>query len=402
MKVSLAPFDATIDVRDDAAVRVSRAAEAPPIADVTAALRTALDVPQGFPALKRALTPDDRIVIVVDDQLPSMGLMIGEILSYVGDAGIVPEGITLLSPAGSRQPWVDELPDAWQDVRTEIHDPTDRRRLSYLASTRNGRRIYLNRTLIDADQAIVLSGCRFDAHFGYMGGASSLFPALSDTETMQQIATTISLSPHESGQPLLEAETEEVAWLFGVPFFIQVIEGAGDSIAHIVGGTVESMAEGRQLFEARWRAKVERPAHTVVASLLGDPAHHDFATLAAAAVSAARAVEPGGRIVLLSQASPDIGDGMSMLRDTDSTAVAARRVQERNPPDRVAAQLWLEAATKADLYLLSRLPDELVEELFATPLQQARQVQRLVDAARSCLFLSDAHKMCVEVEPHAS
>jgi hypothetical protein len=48
--------------------------------------------------------------------------------------------------------------------------------------------------------------------------------------------------------------------------------------------------------------------------------------------------------------------------------------------------------------LLSGLDDEAAEELFATPLQNAGQVQRLLDAAGSCLFLADAHKALAVLE----
>jgi hypothetical protein len=45
------------------------------------------------------------------------------------------------------------------------------------------------------------------------------------------------------------------------------------------------------------------------------------------------------------------------------------------------------------------LPEETVEELFATPLHDARQLQRLLDSCDSCLFLPDAHKMLALVAP---
>ena len=38
------------------------------------------------------------------------------------------------------------------------------------------------------------------------------------------------------------------------------------------------------------------------------------------------------------------------------------------------------------------LSEEVAESLFATPLNGAAQVQRLLDAAPTCLFLDDAHK----------
>jgi hypothetical protein len=101
---------------------------------------------------------------------------------------------------------------------------------------------------------------------------------------------------------------------------------------------------------------------------------------------------------LLTRAHPEEGEAIDLLRGTDNPNVAARRIQERQPPDSVAALQWLEAARHASLYLLSELSDESAEELFATPLQQARQAQRLLDAGGACLFLEDAHKTLAVIE----
>jgi nickel-dependent lactate racemase len=396
VKIELTTFETSVEVRDDALVQLQRSVSPRSPIDPVEAIRSALNNPIGFPALNRALTPDDRIVVVVDDRLPEPKVLVGELLHYLGEVGIVPECITLLSAAGSRQQWVDDLPDVWQDVRTEIHDPTDRKRLSYLATTRQGRRLYLNRTLIDADQVVVLTGCRFDVRLGYVGGAASLFPAFSNSETLQQLADVPATK--KGGESPIESEAEEVAWLLGAPFFVQVVPGAVGSIMHVIGGTAATFAEAQKRCSDLWRFRIERMPHTIVVPLTAEPAIQDFPMIADAALNAARIVEPEGRIIILSQANPDLDDAWLLLRDTDNPAVAARRVQERQPAGGRVAQTWLEAAQRANLYLLSRLPDDVVEELFATPLQDARQVQRLVDAAPSCLVLPDAHMALTVLE----
>jgi len=60
--------------------------------------------------------------------------------------------------------------------------------------------------------------------------------------------------------------------------------------------------------------------------------------------------------------------------------------------DPAAALAWAGAAKQARIYLLSRLPGETAEQLYATPLEHAGQVQRRLGNAKSCLFLADAHK----------
>ncbi len=52
--------------------------------------------------------------------------------------------------------------------------------------------------------------------------------------------------------------------------------------------------------------------------------------------------------------------------------------------------------------MLSGLADEVVEELFATPLQHAGQLQRLLDDSGSYLFLEDAHRALAVVEEDAA
>src|SRR5262249_15884911 len=142
----------------------------------------------------------------------------------------------------------------------------------------------------------------------------------------------------------LRHEAEEVTWLLGVPFLIQVIEGEGDTIAHILGGTVEAAAEDNRLLVERWRFMVDRSSLTVVAMVTGASPQQDCASLAQAARCASRVVEPGGRIVLLSHANPPVTEGMAFLRQSDNPAVSARIAQERQPADFVALLEWLHAA----------------------------------------------------------
>jgi nickel-dependent lactate racemase len=390
---------ATFDIADSKVVPGERTPHTSNLIDPVSALRAALDAPWHFPPLRRALTPDDHLAVVIDDRLPMLAELAPALLNYLSEAGVNPEAITLVSPPGSRQEWVNDLPDTLQDVRTEIHDPADRRHLSYLASTRKGRRIYLNRTLVDADQTIVLSGNRYDSQFGRRGGAAELFPQLSDRETIDAAANALSLHSEDEGDWPLRAEAEEVAWLLGVPFLVQVIDGSAHGIYGIVAGTVEAAAECDRLLDERWRVPFGRRAELVVATLSGDPKRQDFAALAHAALCAARVVEPEGRVVILSRAKPTLGDGAVMMRDIDNPILATRLVREIHTPDRAAVLQWLDAARRANLYLLADLPEEIIESMFATPLQQPRQAQRLIDAAGSVLLLEDADKALAVLTP---
>ena len=101
--------------------------------------------------------------------------VVNELIAHAARAGVRADAITwLCSPNAGAQKWIDDLSDEAGDVSVEVHDPNDRDRLSYLATTKGGRRIYLNRTLIDSDQAIVLTKRGYDLYSGYSGGELAL------------------------------------------------------------------------------------------------------------------------------------------------------------------------------------------------------------------------------------
>ena len=367
---------------------------APVLADPAAAVRAALEQPFAYPALRRALTPDDHVVLVVDETLSHLGAAVTAILEHVTAAGVSPQNVTLLCAPTPESPqtWLDDLPEAFQDARLEIHHPDDRTTHAYLATTRAGKRLYMNRTLVDADQIIVLSSRRYDFLLGIGGAAGAIYPTFCDTETRDAMKERIDLAAPTATPWPTRDEAMETAWLLGAPFFVQVVEGSGDDWAYVIAGADEASTEAERLLDARWRQTVAQPADVVIASISGDPARHTFADLASAAASAARVVRPDGRIVLLTQANPNLDANTAFLMEMDDPQAALKWLLKEPSLEMTAALQWADAATRARLYLLSAWPGERVEELFATSLENARQAQRLIDAGGLCLVLDDAHK----------
>lgn len=395
MKVSIGcGLDAlAFEVAEGNLATIHRHAVAAALPDPAAAVRSALENPLDFPALRQALTPDDHITIVVDEHLPGLTALLLPIFEVIAKSRISPELITLLCPVGSAgQAWVDDIPEAFQDVHTEVHDPSDRNKLSYLATTKRGRRIYLNRTLVDADQAIVLSGRRYDPLTGYGGAATAIFPALGDQPTRLEGTDKLSMLPPGMTSWPMHEEAAEVCWLLGTPFFVQAIEGADNDIAHVVAGLVQTSAAGERLLNERWHVEVEAPADIVVAGIGGEPSRQGLDDLARAFACAARVVKPHGRIFLLSAADVVEDARTRLLSQASDAAEVLQFLRKHKTPDMESAFLWASAAQHASLYLLSNLPPSLAEEMFTTPLENAAQVQRNLQGEAKILFLPDAHK----------
>ncbi len=375
----------------------SRAAPAA-LPSPAAAVRAALESPHAFPPLRRALTSDDQVALVIDEPLPHLADLLVPLLDHVTSADVAPAAITLVCPPGSRSEWVDDLPEEFEEVRVEAHNPADRRRLAYLATMAGGKRLYLNRTVVEADQVVVLTGRRYDSLLGHGGGEGALYPALADEATREEMIGRLNLAVPGEGPWPVRQEAIEATWLLGLPFFVQAIPGVGDGIAQIVAGAAEASREGQRRLDACWRQSVDRLADVVVVSLGGCPARHTFADLAAAVHCASRVVQPDGRIVLLTGASPTMGPGTDLLRAHDDPHAARLAIQRAPRAGMAPALQWAHSAERARLYVMSGLPADTVEELFATPLADAAQVQRLLDAGGDCLFLEDAHKMVAVVE----
>jgi len=386
----------SISVRDGDLIPLPPSAFGPAL-DARAAVVAALEKPIRFEAFKRALTPDDRIALVVDETLPQLTNLIAGILEYLASAGISPSAVTAISPPGAAQLWLNDLPDAMADLQIEIHQPDDRKKLSYLAATKEGHRIYLNRTLVDADQSIVLTGRGYDSLMGYSGAIGAIYPALADNDSVRNLVQRLSpLTPPDASWPMRE-EAAQVAWLLGSPFFVQVIEGAGDEISGVMSGLGDTVPDGIERLNARWKTVVGELADIVVVSLSGDPERHDFAALARAAMCGARAAKDGGTVIVLSEAEPELGPATDVLRRCDDPPDAVQTLFREKPVGSAAAVEWCWAAERTKLYLVSEIRPTLVEEMFATPMSNPKDVQRLIDAPGRCLIVPDGHKSWVAV-----
>jgi nickel-dependent lactate racemase len=385
-----------IEIPKEQQIAVRRHPVAPPLADVAAAVAQALASPHEFPPLHKALTPDDHVAIAVDEELPNLPLLLVPILEHLVKAHITPDAITLLTTESGAHDWIQQLPGCYSAMKCEEHDPHHREKLSYLATTKKGRRVYLNRTAVDADQLIVLSRRFYDPLLGHGGAEGVIYPGLSDTQTRKQMFANLSMDvPGNEAWPLRQ-EAAEVAWLLGAPFFVQVIEGAGEGVSDVLAGAVASSAEGQRLLDRRWRVEIEEPAEVVVATVSHSPRRQGLESLARALACASRVVKRGGRIVALSSGSVHSSAFSEFLRKNRSPAGVLAQLREQPAPTWAAAFEWAKAADAAKLYLCTTLAGDVVEELFATPLAGTDEIQRVIGSAR-CVFLPDADRTMADV-----
>lgn len=354
-------------------------------------VHAALESPFHFESLRRALTPDDRVALVVDENTPGITSAVAVVLKHLGLAGIAMTAVTIVSPASAPANWLDELPAEFEDVKTEIHDPQNRQRLAYLASTRSDRRVYLNRTILESDFIIVIGHRRFDARSGVAGGEDLVYPRLSDQEAIDANRGQLR---YKEATPSPDAN--EVVQLIGSPFFVQLIDD-GVKVVDVVAGLPNCLPEAVRRHNNLWRTAIPQRPDLVIATTSPTP---NFLELATAAVNAARAVDRGGRIVLLAPPVEMSGEGVQILRQSEDPREARSHLTRTKPDDWTACHLWTAAAHRARVYM-TNIEENDAEELFASAIGNAAELERLAATAERVLILNHAHRSIVQIRETA-
>jgi nickel-dependent lactate racemase len=354
-------------------------------------IREGLENPRNFPPLRQAVVPGDRVVVAWDPTIGEAGPILEALAQLFAAAGVEDGGLTVLTTASGRGILERILP---RDMALAVHDPDDRTQLAYLATTKHGRRIYLNRLLTDADLVVPVGRLGFDSVLGYRGPWSVLFPSLSDRATLRASREGLRDEPVESSRGLATpwlAESFEVSWLLGTQFHLGLVPGSS-GLFEIVAGLETTVRDlGIATLEQHWRFDVDSRAELVVVEIGRPGVDTSIEDLAEGLATAARLVQHGGKIVVLSRVVGEIGPALKRLIDADDPKKAAAILRgHEGDDDFVAARQLAHALSRADVFLLSRLPQRLVEDLSMVAIEHPEQARRIVSQSGSCLLVSQA------------
>jgi hypothetical protein len=122
-------------------------------------------------------------------------------------------------------------------------------------------------------------------------------------------------------------------------------------------------------------------------------------SLAEALATATRLVQHGGKIVVLSRTEGEFGPAFQRMIGADDPRNAAAALKgHQADDDYLSARALARALAWADIYLVSRLDPQLVEDLSLIVLERPEQARRLVAQSGSCSFVSRAELSRAEVE----
>jgi hypothetical protein len=358
--------------------------------DTRAMVRAAFESPSDFPPLRRAVVPGDRVVVPLDPSTPDLAPILEAMALILRSSEV--ESITVVStdPGPSRLP---------EGMSWRVHDPDERSQISYLASTREGRRVYLNKDLTDADIVVPVGTLGYDASMGYRGPWSVIYPGLSDRETLARHAGMPSEAAPDRDRPSPSlVESAEVTWLLGCQFQVGVLPGISGVLRVVAGLESAVRAEGSIAVDEAWTFRAEERADVVVAGIGAPGRPTSIDDLAGGLATAARLVRQGGKIVALSRARGEAGPALRRIGGAENPRAALNRLRGHEAdPDYLAARRISETIARADVYLHSALDADLVDDLALIAIDRPEEARKLAAAAPSCILIGQADRARVLV-----
>ncbi len=364
--------------------------------DLVHAVCDRLTSPLDFPALSRALLPGDRIVIALDNGTPGAASLVRGCWDIMESCGVKAEDVLILRPQTERLGPVSdprsELPDdVRQQMRLAVHDRADEKQRAYLATTNAGERVYLAREIVEADFVLSVGAIEYDPVLGFRGTNSVLYPSLSTADAVRKAHGQghDELGPNDIRN--LRQTIDEVGWLLGVQFTLQVVPAGRNRVAEVIAGAIESVFQkGKDTLAHNWQIDLDERPDLVIVAVDAEVERNGWSSVGSALATARQLVKREGRILLLSDLAGELTPGLEIIRDSRTPRDALKPLRHAAPEDLVIATQVAQAVDRANVSLISQLDADLVEDMFMTPIDSHVEAARLVEACTTCAVLESA------------
>lgn len=370
----------------------------PPIDSISARIHEVLECPIDYPPLVEWVVPGDRAAIVIDPSVPNAAELIHGVMTYLTtidrqlahisivlpeDGGKIRDEIQQMLASSSTVP----VPQNAPEIEFVLHDAKDQDQLSFLMANQEGEAVYLNRSLTDADLVIPILLTHLERSLGYRGGFSGIFPIYSDTASRKRLADAFGESQRYGVGH--RGESNEVGFSLGLHFLIQVVAGNRGEVLDVLAGEAKAVQlAAYRLAEQQWSVSTDTRADIVIASLGG--ANQDWDALARLLFHVESFGEDEAVIVLCTDIAAAPGRALHCLRelavDPDATL---REIRSQDSDDMQAAILLGQLLETHQVFLLSSLDPDLVEDLGMGVLSDPQDLSRLC-RGRTVAIIEDA------------
>ncbi len=286
-----------------------------------------LENPTGTDKLRNLVKSNSTVVIMVDDRtrMTPQKRILPYILEELNTGGVKDENITLVIGTGTHRDMTpEEILDRFgEDIvnRVKIENHNCHANLIDKGVTRRGTRIWVNRTVMEADIRIAVGASLPHHPTGWSGGSKMLLPGVAGKETVEAMHL-LGANDQQLGKVItpMREEMEDFAKEVNLHFIFNVILNEKSEIVKAAAG--HFIDAHREI--VKWGLKingVEFKEYADITISSTYPFDYDLTQADKGMFSAERATKEGGEIILLSPCyegiAPTHGEEMSRLAKYD-------------------------------------------------------------------------------------
>lgn len=342
--------------------------ETAPVDDVRAEIRRALAAPIGTGPLQEQVRGKKNVVLIADDntRLTPTDLLIPILLDECNAAGVSDSAITVIIALGTHRPMTDAEISAkfgaetCRRVAIRNHPYKDPDALVDLGMTRNGGRILINRTVVEADFKMGI-GSIVPHHIpGYAGGAKIIQPGVSGEDTTAYTHLLSVRAPRSYlgvlDNPVRE-ELDAMARKVGMNTILNtVLNRRGEVVQAFFGDVAEAFRAGVAKSREVYEIPVPEAADIVLAS--SHPCDLDFWQAHKTLYPSDLAVKAGGIVIVVTPCT----EGVSQMHGDilELTSHGSRQIRamvsDGQVRDEVGAALaiaWAQVKEREEVWIVS-------------------------------------------------
>ena len=332
-----------------------------------------------------------KILIIVNDitRPTPYEVILPPLLDELHQIGIKKENIIFMVATGIhrsnsqeeiKEMFGENIFSAYKFINHDCDDP----HLKNLGKLKSGNKLWVDPIVSDID-FIITTGVIVPHYFaGFSGGRKSILPGICGRRTIE--ANHAQMVHHDAragnlkGNPVHQ-EMQEAAEKVGVDFNINVVTDENHKIVEIVAGELlTSWRQGVEVCKKIYLCPIKKKAEVVIASAGGYPKDINVYQAQKALNNACQAIKPGGTIILLAECSEGYGE-----------PTFEKWIEEASSPDDIIGRLnkkfilgghkaysIAKLTKKAEVILISSLPQDKVRKLFFIPMKNISQALNYV------------------------
>ncbi len=353
--------------------------------DEQAEIRRALDNPIGSQKLREKVKPGMRVAVIISDvtrPVPSYKFL-PTLLDEINAGGVPDRDIAIVVALGSHRNTTEEERKA---LAGKAYDRVrcidmDRNNCARVGTSSFGHPIDIYRGIVEADFVVCTGNIEYHYFAGYSGGPKAILPGCASHDTIQNNHAMMVSPKAESGRldsPIRE-EIDELPSLMKVGFLLDVVLNSKKEIVAVVAGDpIKAHRKGVEFVDRMYSIRIPQ-ADIVIVSAGGYPKDINMYQAQKAMDNVKHVVKQGGTMIMLAECDECLGNDVFACWVDEATTIEeqAARMDRKFELGGHKASVIARTATKCEICLVSKIPDEKVRKMFLTPVKTPEEALAL-------------------------